>query len=93
MRADKEPSSDLTGVGSEVAVQNVEGMIEVTVAVLVVGIRCSSVFRGTRVTAKLTAVWTNKKRGIIYILGAGGVQHWKAEQVTGTEAGGIRARG
>lgn len=60
MRADN-GSSDLTGVGSEVAVQNVVGVIYVTRADVVVDTRSSSVWTGSRVTAKETAVWTNSK--------------------------------
>ena len=57
MRADN-GSLDLIEVASDVAVQNVVGMSndEVTVAVVVVGTRSSSVWIGKGVNAKLIAV-------------------------------------
>jgi len=54
-------SCDLRGVGSEVAVQKVVGITDVTVAVVVVGTKSCSVCIGNGVTAKQAAVWTNQK--------------------------------
>jgi hypothetical protein len=60
MRADN-GACDLIVVGSEVAVQKVVGITEVTVAVVVVGAKSSSVWIGSGVMAKPKTVCTNRK--------------------------------